>query len=218
MEDAIESGCTEVAVYVAASETFSRRTTNCSVLEGLERARTILSMARPLKIAARGYVACAIQCPFEGPVEPDTVVRLASALLEAGCCQVALSDNTGTGTPATTSHLLQACARSIPIALLAGHFHDTYGTAISNVCEALCHGMTTFGASTAGLGGCEYAPGSSGNVATEDLVYLLHGMGHRTGLSTNALRTAADFICKSLGRRTNSRVGRALEAANLAQR
>jgi len=139
----------------------------------------------------------------------DPVAHLAAALVEAGCYEVSLGDTIGVGTPRTTAELLQSCARSMPMAQLAGHFHDTYGMAIANAAEALRHGMTTFDASVSGLGGCPYAPGATGNVATEDLVYLLHGLGHDTGLSLERLMEASDFICERLGRQTASRVAAA---------
>jgi isopropylmalate/homocitrate/citramalate synthase len=216
MEAAIEAGSTEVAVFTAASETFSQRNTGCSVLEGLERARTVIEMARPLNIAVRGYVSCVLGCPFEGQISPHKAAAVVGALLEAGCYEVSLGDTLGVGTPHSTARLLEVCTASIPIARLAGHFHDTYGMAIANVAEALRHGMLTFDASVSGLGGCPYAPGAAGNVATEDLVYLLHNLGHNTGLSLDRLRVASEFICARLRRQTASRVARAMGVSSIA--
>jgi hydroxymethylglutaryl-CoA lyase len=207
---ALAAGVAEVAVFAAASETFSQRNIHCSIAESLERFEPVLQAARDASIRVRGYVSCVLGCPFEGTVSPKAVRDVAGALFRAGCYEVSLGDTIGAGTPSQTIALLEAVAEQVPVSQIAGHFHDTYGQALANTHASLQFGVRTFDASVSGLGGCPYAPGASGNVATEDLLYMLDGMGLQTGVNMHALLRAGDFICNALGRKANSRVAQAL--------
>ena len=208
-EAAVAAGATEVAVFAAASETFSQRNINCSMAESLERFAPIFAAAKAAGIAVRGYVSCALGCPYEGEVEPSKVVEVASALFDSGCYEISLGDTIGVGTPNRTVALIEKVAGRVPIDKLAGHFHDTYGQALANIYAALRMGVRVFDASVSGLGGCPYAPGAAGNVATEDLLYMLNGMEIETGVDLDRLVAAGAFICEKLGRPTQSRVARA---------
>ena len=210
LEAALEAGCDEVAVFGAASEAFSQRNINCSIRESLERFRSVIETATAAGVPVRGYVSCVLGCPYEGPIAPEKVVDVALVLREMGCHEISLGDTIGRGTPSSTSAMLEACLRQIPVAHLAGHFHDTYGMAIANITASLGLGLRTFDSSVSGLGGCPYAAGASGNVATEDVVYLLQGMGYDTGVDLPKLAEAGRFISKALGRDTSSRVARAM--------
>jgi len=209
VEAAIAAGAQEVAVFGAASETFSQKNIHCSIAESLQRFEPVIAFARRHSVPVRGYVSCALGCPYEGFIAPHAVAQLAGALHAMGCYEISLGDTIGVGTPAATVAMLQACAERVPRAQLAGHFHDTYGQALANVYAALQMGIAVFDASVAGLGGCPYAPGASGNLATEDLLYLLEGLGIRTGVQLDALLGADQFICTALGRATRSRVAQA---------
>jgi hydroxymethylglutaryl-CoA lyase len=211
-EAARAAGASEVAIFGAASETFSRKNINCSIAESLERFRPIVLASKKHGIKVRGYVSCALGCPYEGEVKPERVADVAAALHEMGCYEVSLGDTIGVGTPGRTQAMLEACARRVPLERLAGHYHDTYGQALANVYASLELGVATFDASVAGLGGCPYAAGASGNVATEDLVYLLHGLGIATGVDVERLAETGQWICGILGRESSSKVGRALAA------
>jgi hydroxymethylglutaryl-CoA lyase len=213
-EAALAAGCDEVAVFVAASESFSRRNINCSIAESLERARPVLDAARAHDVRVRGYISCVLGCPYEGEIEPERVRDVAQALKSMGCYEISLGDTIGTGTPGKTQKLVKTVAAAVPIAEQAGHFHDTYGQALANVYAALELGVATFDSSVAGLGGCPYAKGATGNVATEDVLYLLDGLGIETGVDMTRLRIAGRFILDFLGRATSSRVARALDAKN----
>lgn len=217
LEAAIAAGCDEVAVFGAASETFSQRNINCSIQESLERFRPVVESAKSHGIRVRGYVSCVLGCPYEGKIMPQHVAYVALRLFEMGCHEISLGDTVGQGTPKSTQEMLEACLRIIPAAHLAGHFHDTYGMAVANVVASLELGIRTFDSSVSGLGGCPYATGATGNVATEDVVYLLHGQGYQTGIDLDALIDAGDFISRALGRQTSSRVARALRAARECQ-
>jgi hydroxymethylglutaryl-CoA lyase len=206
---AIEAGAHEVAVFAAASESFSQRNINCSVAESLKRFEPVVAAATALDIPVRGYVSCVAGCPYEGDVPPAAVAQVAVALADMGCFEVSLGDTIGSGTPASISRMLEACLRVLPAERLAGHYHDTYGMAIANVHASLALGIATFDSSVAGLGGCPYAPGASGNVATEDVLYLLQGLGVETGVELDAVVAAGAFICEALGRRNGSRVAQA---------
>lgn len=208
-EAALEAGATEVAVFAAASETFSQRNINCSIAESLERFAPVFNAAHNAKLRVRGYVSCALGCPYEGDVPPAKVAEVAAALFENGCYEVSLGDTTGVGTPRRTGELIEIVAERVPIQNLAGHFHDTYVQALANIHAALLAGVHVFDASVSGLGGCPYAPGAAGNVATEDLVYMLDGMEIETGVRLDRLIAAGAFICKELGRQTKSRVAQA---------
>lgn len=210
LEAALECGCQEVAVFGSASESFSLRNINCSIRESLERFRSVIETALENKLRVRGYVSCALGCPYEGLIDPRKVAELALQLREMGCFEISLGDTVGQGTPRTTREMLEACVRSIPVSQLAGHFHDTYGMAVANIAVSLELGMRTFDSSISGLGGCPYAAGASGNVATEEVVYLLQGLGFDCGIDLSKLVEAGTFISNSLGRPTSSRVARAM--------
>jgi hydroxymethylglutaryl-CoA lyase len=210
LEAALAAGCEEVAVFAAASESFSQRNINCSIDESLERFRPVVALAKERNVKVRGYISCALGCPYEGRIAPEKVVKVSLMLWEMGCHEISLGDTIGCGTPASTRLLLENCLKHIPAAHLAGHFHNTYGMAIANVAAALELGLRTFDSSVSGLGGCPYATGASGNVATEDVVYLLHGMGYRTGIDLPKLIEAGAYISAALGRETSACVARAM--------
>jgi hydroxymethylglutaryl-CoA lyase len=209
---AIAAGADRVAVFAAASETFSLRNINCSIAQSLQRFEPVLAAARAAGIPVRGYLSCVVGCPYEGVVAPAAVAEVAAALRAMGCQEISLGDTIGVGTPASVLAMLEAVARAVPVAALAGHFHDTYGMAVANAYAAFGFGVRNFDASVAGLGGCPYAPGASGNVATEDLVYLFRGLGVDTGVDLDALIRVGDWICGRLGRQSRSRVALSLGA------
>jgi hydroxymethylglutaryl-CoA lyase len=211
-EAARAAGATEVAIFGAASEAFSKKNINCSIAESLERFRPIVSESKKFDIRVRGYVSCVLGCPYEGEVAPARVADVAGALFDMGCYEISLGDTIGVGTPARTKMMLDACSERVPVANLAGHYHDTYGQALANTYASLELGVRTFDASVAGLGGCPYAKGASGNVATEDVVYMLHGLGLQTGIDLNALVDIGAWISKILGRDYGSKAGKALAA------
>jgi hydroxymethylglutaryl-CoA lyase len=211
-EAALAAGCDEVAVFVAASETFSRKNINSSIAESLERAQPVASAAKAHGIRVRGYISCVLGCPYEGEVAPERVRDVATTLKAMGCYEISLGDTIGTGTPGKTQKLVATVAASVPIAEQAGHFHDTYGQALANVYAALEMGVATFDSSVAGLGGCPYAKGATGNVASEDVLYLLSGLGIETGVDMTRLRIAGRYISDFLGRPPVSRVAQALDA------
>jgi hydroxymethylglutaryl-CoA lyase len=216
-EAARAAGATEVAIFAAASEAFSRRNINCSIAESLERFRPVAEAARKNDVKVRGYVSCVLGCPYEGEVSPLQVAGVAGDLYDMGCYEVSLGDTIGVGTPGKTKAMLEACARRVPIDRLAGHYHDTYGQALANIYASLELGVRTFDASVAGLGGCPYAAGASGNVATEDVVYMLHGLGMDTGVDLDQLVDIGRWICALLQREPSSKVNRAI-AAKKAQK
>jgi hydroxymethylglutaryl-CoA lyase len=211
-EAALAAGADEVAVFVAASETFSQKNINCSIGESLERARPVAAAAKTHGVRVRGYISCVLDCPYEGEIAPSAVREVAAALQAMGCYEISLGDTIGTGTPGRTRRLIATVAETVPVDTLAGHFHDTYGQAIANVYAALEAGVATFDSSVAGLGGCPYAKGATGNVATEDLLYLLEGLDIETGVDMTRLRVAGRYISDFLGRQPASRVARALDA------
>jgi hydroxymethylglutaryl-CoA lyase len=211
-EAALAAGCDEVAVFVAASETFSRKNINCSIAESLERAQPVVAAAGAHGVRVRGYISCVLGCPYEGEVQPERVRDVAEALNAMGCYEISLGDTIGTGTPGKTRKLIATVADAVPIERQAGHFHDTYGQALANVYAALEMGVATFDSSVAGLGGCPYAKGATGNVASEDVLYLLQGLGIVTGVDMTRLRMAGQYISAFLGRAPVSRVARALDA------
>ena len=208
-ESAVAAGATEVSVFAAASETFSQRNINCSIAESLERFIPVFDAARAAGVRVRGYVSCALGCPYEGPVDPARVAEVAGKLFEAGCYEISLGDTIGVGTPKATQQMIAVVANRVPVAKLAGHFHDTYGQALANIYASLEMGIAVFDASASGLGGCPYAPGAAGNVATEDLLYMLNGMGIETGVNLDRLMDAGAFIRRALGKQTQSRVAKA---------
>lgn len=209
-DSAVEAGATEVAIFAAASETFSHKNINCTIAESLKRFEPVVSAASALDIPVRGYVSCVVGCPYEGAVAPEKAAEVAKILFEMGCYEVSLGDTIGVGTPASISRLIEACSRHLPMAKLAGHYHDTYGMAIANIYASLQMGMAVFDSSVAGLGGCPYAKGASGNVATEDVVYLLDGLGIHTGIDLEALAAIGDWISTVLQRPNGAKAGRAL--------
>lgn len=209
-EAALAAGATEVAVFAAASETFSQKNINCSIAESLERFTPVFDAASAPNVRVRGYVSCALGCPYEGAVDPRRVADVAGKLFDAGCYQVSLGDTIGVGTPNRTKEMIGCVAERVPVASLAGHFHDTYGQALANIYAAIEAGVRVFDSSVGGLGGCPYAPGAAGNVATEDLVFMLNGMAMETGVDLDKLIAAGAFICEKLGRETQSRVAKAI--------
>jgi hydroxymethylglutaryl-CoA lyase len=206
------AGAQEVAVFGAASEAFSKKNINCSIAESLERFRPIVSEAGKSGIKVRGYVSCVLGCPYEGDVEPQRVAEVAGALFDMGCYEVSLGDTIGVGTPGKTKAMIEACAQRVPLEKLAGHYHDTYGQALANIYASLELGVSTFDASIAGLGGCPYAAGASGNVATEDVVYLLHGLGIKTGVELERLVEVGEWISGVLKKPSSSKAGKAISA------
>lgn len=209
---ALECGAKEVAIFGAASESFSQKNINCSIAESLARFEPVLSAARQAGVPVRGYVSCVAGCPYEGRVDPEQVARVAGELHRMGCYEISLGDTIGVGTPGSTAAMLDAVTQQVPLAQLAVHCHDTYGQALANILTAVERGVSVVDSSTSGLGGCPYASGASGNVSTEDVVYMLHGMGIQTGTSLEKLLEAGSFISSHLGRETMSRVGRATRA------
>lgn len=211
LEDAIAAKVSEVAVFVAVTESFSQKNLNASIEQTFERYSPVMSMAADKQIPVRGYLSCVLGCPYEGDVDPHKVSALTQQLLEAGCYEVSLGDTIGTGTAGSMARLLDAILNSgVSAHQLAVHCHDTYGQALANIVVALQHGVATIDSSVAGLGGCPYAVGATGNVATEDVVYLLDGLGIEHGVKLHALLEASHYICSELGRETQSRAGRAL--------
>jgi len=208
-EDALAAGVKEVAVFAAASEAFSQRNINCSISESLERFAPIMEAARLYGIKVRGYVSCVLGCPYEGEIAPQQVAGVSRELIDMGCYEVSLGDTIGTGTPGATRTLLNVVAGQIPRGKLAGHFHDTYGQALANIYASLLEGIEVFDSSVAGLGGCPYAKGASGNVASEDVLYMLQGLGIETGVDLDRLITAGQRISSVLGRANGSRVAKA---------
>jgi hydroxymethylglutaryl-CoA lyase len=209
-EAAVAAGATEVAVFGAASETFSQKNINCSIAESFERFRGVIDAAKAADVKVRGYLSCVLGCPFEGEVSLKLVADLTRSLLEMGCYEVSLGDTIGVGTPLRVKALIEAVTRRAPLKKVAGHFHDTYGMAIANIYAALEMGMGVFDASVGGLGGCPFAPGAAGNVATEDVVWLLQGLGIETDIDLARLADTGIWISQQLGRESTSRVGRAL--------
>jgi hydroxymethylglutaryl-CoA lyase len=210
LEAAMAAGCEEVAVFGAASESFSQRNINCSINESLDRFDAVLAVARRHQIPVRGYVSCVIGCPYEGSIAPAKVAEVAARMFDMGCIEISLGDTIGSGTPKTTQRMLEACLQRLPAGCLAGHFHDTYGMAVANIAAALEMDLRIFDSSVSGLGGCPYAIGASGNVASEDVVYLLNGLGYETGIDLEKLIAAGSFISNALGRSSASRVALAM--------
>ena len=216
-EQALAAGAEEVAVFAAASEAFSQKNINCSIAESLARFRPVMEAARQNNIRVRGYVSCVLGCPYQGAVQPAAVAEVAARLLEMGCYEISLGDTIGVGTPAGVQRMLDEVMLLAPAERLAGHYHDTYGMALANIYASLEMGVAVFDASVAGLGGCPYAAGASGNVATEDVVYLMNGLGLETGVDLDRLVDAGAWICAELGRAPASKVARAMLAKRQKQ-
>ena len=208
LERAITVGAKEIAVFAAASESFSQKNANCSIAESLQRIEPVMAGAESQGIRVRGYLSCALGCPYESKIAPSKVAQLARRLHEMGCTEISLGDTIGIGTPLKAKRMVNLVAEQVPIENLALHFHDTRGQALANILACLELGVSIVDASVAGLGGCPYAKGASGNVATEDLVYMLEGMGISTGVDLDALIATGHFICQQLGRDNQSKVGR----------
>lgn len=211
-EAAMESGVKEVAIFGAASESFSKKNINCSISESLQRFEAVCEAAKKNCVRVRGYVSCVVGCPYEGFIDPKAVAGVAKNLLDMGCYEISLGDTIGIGTAGSTQAMLEGVLERVSVEKLAIHCHDTYGQALANILIAMQLGVRTVDASVSGLGGCPYAQGASGNVATEDVVYMLHGMGLETGLNQQKLLKAGDFICRALQRRTSSKVAQALSS------
>ncbi|MDH4566937.1 hydroxymethylglutaryl-CoA lyase [Pseudomonas sp. BN414] len=211
-EAAVEAGVKEVAVFAAASESFSQKNINCSIAESLERFVPVMEAAKAHGISVRGYVSCVLGCPYDGEVPAEQVAAVAAELYAMGCYEVSLGDTIGTGTAGATRHLINVVGTRVPRDKLAGHFHDTFGQAVANIHASLLEGIAVFDSSVAGLGGCPYAKGATGNVATEDVLYLLNGMGIETGIDMSKLVDAGQRICAVLGKENGSRVARAILA------
>jgi len=208
-EAALEARVEEVAVFAAASESFSQKNINCSTAESLQRFVPLMEAAKAANVRVRGYVSCVLGCPYDAEVAPEQVASVARELYSMGCYEVSLGDTIGTGTAGKTRAMLEVVARDIPRDRLAGHFHDTYGQALPNIYASLLEGISVFDSSVAGLGGCPYAKGATGNIATEDVLYLLQGLGIETGVDMDKLIAAGQRICEVLGKANGSRVARA---------
>jgi len=213
LERALEVHVKDIAVFATPSEQFSQHNTNCSVAESIQKIEEIMVIAKPQGIRVRGYLSCVLGCPYEGDISPLAVADLAEKLLQLGCHEISLGDTIGVGTPGKTKSLLEAVLNKIPRDKIAVHFHDTYGQAIANIYAALELGISVIDSSVAGLGGCPYAKGASGNVATEDVLYLLNGLNIQTGVDLKKLVAVGQFITKYLGRPMQSKVNLAVSSA-----
>lgn len=206
---ALSAGATEIAIFGAASETFSQKNINCSIAESLQRFATVIHAAKKNHIKVRGYVSCVLGCPYEGEIKPAAVANVATQLFELGCYEISLGDTIGVGTPLKAQQLIDEVAKTIPRQFLAAHFHDTYGQALANLMAVLEKGVSIIDSSVAGLGGCPYAKGATGNVASEDVLYMLNGLGINTGVDLSALIAVGNFISDYLGRPTRSKTAQA---------
>ena len=211
-EAAKAAGATEVAVFGAASESFSKKNINCSIAESLERFRPVVDAAKASNIKVRGYISCVVACPYEGTIAPQKVADVAGDLYDMGCYEVSLGDTIGAGTPGKTQAMIEACLKRVPAGKLAGHYHDTYGQALANIYASMELGVAAFDSSVSGLGGCPYAKGASGNVATEDVLYMLEGLGIETGVDLGKVVDTGVWISAFLKREPGSKAGRAIAA------
>jgi len=214
MRDAIAADAKCIAVFAAASETFSQKNTNCSIKQSLDRIEKVIALAQQHNITVRGYVSCVLGCPYEGEIQLNQVQTVANALFQMGCYEVSLGDTIGVGTPLKAKLLIDTIAKVIPLKYLAAHFHDTYGQALANLYAVLEQGISTIDSSIAGLGGCPYARGATGNVATEDVLYMLNGMGIETNVNFPTLLAASNFVTKVLGHQARSKVALAALASS----
>ena len=213
-EMAIASGAKEVAIFAAASESFSQKNINCSIEESVERFQPILAEAKLQNIPVRGYVSCVLGCPYEGEILPEAVAEVADKLYQMGCYEISLGDTIGKGNPKSAQNLINVVQDTVPLDYLAVHFHDTYGQALANILAVLELGISTIDSAIAGLGGCPYAKGASGNVATEDVVYMLNGMGIKSGIDLSKLVTAGNMISQYLNRKPVSKTANAILATD----
>ncbi len=211
-EAAVAAGAEEIAIFGATSETFSQRNINCSIAESLARFAPICDAARTHGIRVRGYISCVLGCPYEGEIAPEAAVGVATRFVEMGCYEISLGDTIGVGTPARAQAMIDAVAAAVPIEMLAVHFHDTYGQALANILACMERGVAVVDSSAAGLGGCPYAKGAAGNVASEDVLYMLDGLGIETGVDLDSLARAGWYVCEALGRAPASKVSLALKA------
>lgn len=218
LDDALASGVQEIAVFAAASEAFSRKNINCSIADSLERLAPVVEKASTAGLRVRGYVSCALGCPYEGEIALRKVASIARDLAAMGCHEISLGDTIGVGTPSRARKLVEEVAIEVPLHRIAVHFHDTYGQALANIFACLELGVAAVDSAVAGLGGCPYAPGATGNVATEDVVYMLDGCGIETGVDLAALVEVGEFISKRLGRDSRSKAARALMAKQSRER
>lgn len=212
LEGALEAGAKEIAIFSAASESFTKKNINCSIEESIDRFGEVAERAQSEGLLVRGYVSCVLGCPYEGDISPEAVADVSARLFDLGCYEISLGDTVGVGTPVKAQSMIEQVAKVVPIEKLAAHFHDTYGQALSNLLAVLQMGVSVIDSSVAGLGGCPYAKGASGNVATEDVIYMLNGMSVETGVDLDKLLEAGRFICDFLERPPASRVGRALSS------
>ncbi|ELY1985462.1 hydroxymethylglutaryl-CoA lyase [Vibrio harveyi] len=210
-EKALEAGATQVAIFTSSSEGFCQHNINCSIADSLTRFEPVMELAAKHNIPVRGYLSCVADCPYDGPTKPEQVARVANLLMELGCYEVSLGDTIGTGTPIRIAKMLEAVQVKVPTDKLAVHFHDTWGQALANIYQALTMGINTIDSSVAGLGGCPYAHGASGNVATEDVLYLCQGLGIETGVDLELLAKAGWMISEELNRQPTSKVSMALK-------
>ncbi len=215
-EAALAAGAMEVAIFGAASESFSKKNINCSIAESLERFQPVAEAAAKNNVRVRGYVSCVVGCPYEGDIAPAKVAEVSKALFDMGCYEVSLGDTIGVGTPRRTQAMIEAVAKVVPVNKLAGHYHDTFGQSLANIYASLELGVATFDSSVAGLGGCPYAAGASGNVATEDVLYMLQGLGIETGVDLDKVAATGEWICAILKREPGSKAGRAIAAKRAA--
>ncbi|MEH6533414.1 MAG: hydroxymethylglutaryl-CoA lyase [Photobacterium frigidiphilum] len=209
-EQAIQSKVNQVAIFTSSSESFCKKNINCSIAESLKRFEPLITEAKRYNILVRGYLSCVADCPYDGATKPEQVAAIAKELFDLGCYEVSLGDTIGTGTPLRIGKMLEAVQRNIPINHLAVHFHDTWGQALANIYQALTMGVSVIDSSVAGLGGCPYAVGASGNVATEDVLYMCHGLGIETGVNLNDMAKAGWTICHILNKQPSSKVSLAL--------
>jgi hydroxymethylglutaryl-CoA lyase len=209
LDNALASGVKDIAVFAAASDTFSSKNINCSTKESIVRFKEVIKQAKMQGLNVRGYVSCVLGCPYEGEISPSQVAYVANALFEAGCYEISLGDTIGVGTPHKATKMLKECTRLIPIEHLSVHFHDTYGQALANIYACLQEGVQVIDSAIAGLGGCPYAKGASGNVATEDVLYLLQGLNLKTGIDLDKMIMTGQWICDYLKRDNNSKVAKA---------
>ncbi|XP_044109024.1 3-hydroxymethyl-3-methylglutaryl-CoA lyase, cytoplasmic isoform X1 [Neovison vison] len=205
----VAAGATEISVFGAASESFSKKNINCSIEESMQKFEEVVKSARHMNIPVRGYVSCALGCPYEGTISPQKVTEVSKRLYGMGCYEISLGDTIGVGTPGSMKRMLESVMKEIPPSALAVHCHDTYGQALANILTALQMGINVVDSAVSGLGGCPYAKGASGNVATEDLIYMLNGLGLNTGVNLYKVMEAGDFICKAVNKTTNSKVAQA---------